>query len=314
MKETLLKITDDIKEICIPLYKILIPFVFIVKLLEISGVIEFLAKIIQPLMSLVGLTPELGLVLVTAILVNMYAAIVLFINLIPVLDVNVAQVTILTTMILVCHNLPIESAVCKAAGISFTYTALLRFFSAFLLGFILKLIYFNFDLLTEPFETLVTLDPLPTEFWPWLYYQFVNLVYVFFIVCIMVIILEILKKIGIERLFEIIFVPPLRLFGIQKEAMNIIIVGMTIGIQYGGGILIKDVKSGKIDKQSVFLAVSLLNLLHAVIEDTILMALIGGHISGILFARIIFSLILSYVIFLVYKKYFNSKISTQQKI
>ena len=108
---------------------------FIVKLLEI-GIIEFLAELIQPLMSLVGLTPELGLVLVTAILVNMYAAIVLFINLIPILDVNVAQVTILTTMILVCHNIPIESAVCKAAGISFTYTAVLRFFSAFLLGFI----------------------------------------------------------------------------------------------------------------------------------------------------------------------------------
>ncbi len=300
------KVIVDIKDICIPLYKILIPFVFIVKLLEISGIIEFLAKLIQPLMSLVGLTPELGLVLVTAILVNMYAAIVLFINLIPVLDVNVAQVTILTTMILVCHNIPIESAVCKAAGISFTYTALLRFFSAFLLGFILKLIYFNFELLMEPFDTLVKLDPLPTEFWPWLYYQFVNLVYVFFIVCIMVIILEILKKIGIERLFEIIFVPPLKLFGIQKEAMNIIIVGMTIGIQYGGGILIKDVKSGKIDKQSVFLAVSLLNLLHAIIEDTILMALIGGHISGILFARIIFSLVLSYLIFMIYKRYFKA--------
>ncbi|WP_440695045.1 nucleoside recognition domain-containing protein [Candidatus Pelagibacter sp. HIMB109] len=306
MKNTIVKITEDIKDICIPLYKILIPFVFIVKLLEISGVIEFLAELIQPLMSLVGLTPELGLVLVTAILVNMYAAIVLFINLIPILDVNVAQVTILTTMILVCHNIPIESAVCKAAGISFTYTAVLRFFSAFLLGFILKLIYFNFELLMEPFDTLVKLDPLPTEFWPWLYYQFVNLVYVFFIVCIMVIILEILKKIGIERLFEIIFVPPLKLFGIQKEAMNIIIVGMTIGIQYGGGILIKDVKSGKIDKQSVFLAVSLLNLLHAIIEDTILMALIGGHISGILFARIIFSLVLSYFIFMIYKRYFKA--------
>ena len=300
------KIIVDIKDICIPLYKILIPFVFIVKILEVSGVIEFLAKLIEPLMSIVGLTPELGLVLVTAILVNMYAAIVLFINLIPILDVNVAQVTILTTMILVCHNIPIESAVCKAAGISFTYTALLRFFSAFLLGFILKLIYFNFELLMEPFDTLVKLDPLPTEFWPWLYYQFVNLVYVFFIVCIMVIILEILKKIGIERLFEIIFVPPLKLFGIQREAMNIIIVGMTIGIQYGGGILIKDVKSGKIDKQSVFLAVSLLNLLHAIIEDTILMALIGGHISGILFARIIFSLVLSYFIFMIYKRYFKA--------
>ena len=179
MQKTTKKILTDIKDICIPLYKILIPFVFIVKILEVSGIIEFLAKLIEPFMSIVGLTPELGLVLVTAILVNMYAAIVLFINLIPVLDVNVAQVTILTTMILVCHNLPIESAVCKATGVSFTYTVLLRFFSAFLLGYILKLIYFNFELLTEPFQTLITLEPLPTDFWPWLYYQFINLVYIF---------------------------------------------------------------------------------------------------------------------------------------
>jgi len=105
--------------------------------------------------------------------------------------------------------------------------------------------------------------------------------------------------------------PPLRLFGIQKEAMNIIIVGMTIGLQFGGGMLIKEVKTGRIDKQSIFLSVSMLNLLHALIEDTILMILVGGHISGVLFARIIFSLIMSYFIFMIYKKYSKSNLSIQ---
>ena len=38
MHKTANKIITDIKDICIPLYKILIPFVFIVKILEISGV------------------------------------------------------------------------------------------------------------------------------------------------------------------------------------------------------------------------------------------------------------------------------------
>jgi hypothetical protein len=76
-------------------------------------------------------------------------------------------------------------------------------------------------------------------------------------------------------------------------------------------MLIKEVKKGNIDRQSLFLSVSLLNLLHAMIEDTILMALVGGHISGILIARVIFSLVLSYLIFIFYKKYFNSKLSTQ---
>ena len=53
--------------------------------------------------------------------------------------------------------------------------------------------------------------------------------------------------------------------------MNIIIVGMTIGLQFGGGILIKEVNSAKIDKQSVFLSILMINLIHAIIEDTLLM-------------------------------------------
>ena len=306
MKKTVFKIATDIKEICIPLYKILIPFVFIIKVLEISGAIEFTAKILEPLMSFVGLTPELGLVFVTAFLINIYAALVLFVNILPGIDVSVAEITILTTMILVAHNLPIECTICKAAGISVIYTASLRLISAFVLGFILKLVYFNFGFLTETFQTFFTVKPPPENNWYWFLDQFTTLVYIFFLVCLMATVLEILKIIGVEKLFEKVFMPPLRLFGIQKEAMNIIIVGMFIGIQFGGGMLIKEVKKGTIDKQSIFLSVSLLNLLHAMIEDTILMALVGGHISGILIARVIFSLVLSYLIFMIYKRYFKA--------
>jgi spore maturation protein SpmB len=311
MKKTALKIANDIKEICIPLYQILIPFVFIIKILEVSGAIQFTAKVLEPLMSLVGLTPELGLVFVTAFLINIYAALVLFVNILPGIEVSVAEITILTTMILVAHNLPIECAICKAAGISIIYTASLRLISAFVLGFILKLIYFNFGFLTETFQTFFKVQPPPENTWHWFLDQFKTLVYIFFLVCLMATVLEVLKIIGVERLFEKVFMPPLRLFGIQKEAMNIIIVGMFIGIQFGGGMLIREVRKGNIDKQSLFLSVSLLNLLHAMIEDTILMFLVGGHISGILFARVIFSLIASYLIFIVYKKYFSSKLSTQ---
>jgi spore maturation protein SpmB len=311
MQKTVLKIANDIKEICIPLYQILIPFVFIIKILEVSGAIQFTAKVLEPLMSLVGLTPELGLVFVTAFLINIYAALVLFVNILPGIEVSVAEITILTTMILVAHNLPIECAICKAAGISIIYTASLRLISAFILGFILKLIYFNFGFLTETFQTFFKVQPPPENTLYWFLDQFKTLVYIFFLVCLMATVLEVLKIIGVERLFEKVFMPPLRLFGIQKEAMNIIIVGMFIGIQFGGGMLIREVRKGNIDKQSLFLSVSLLNLLHAMIEDTILMFLVGGHISGILFARVIFSLIASYLIFIVYKKYFSSKLSTQ---
>ena len=70
--------------------------------------------------------------------------------------------------------------------------------------------------------------------------------------------------------------------------MNIIIVGMTLGIQFGGGLLIKEVKSGKIDKQSAFLSVSMLNLIHAMIEDTLLMLMIGAQSKWCIFCKINF--------------------------
>ena len=133
--------------------------------------------------------------------------------------------------------------------------------------------------------------------------QALNLLYVFVIVVVMVTILQLLKEMGVESFLKKALVPVLKIFGISKDATNIVIVGMTIGLQFGGGILIKEVKSGKIDRQSVFLAVSLLNVVHAIIEDTILMLAVGGHYSGVFFTRIIFGLLISLVIFKIYQKF-----------
>ena len=301
-------VLQDIKDISIPLYKILIPFVFILKILEVSGLIEIIARILEPFMVLVGLEPELGLVFVTGLFVNIYAAIVVFANTVPSLDLNVAQITVLATMILIAHGIPVESTISKATGVGFTYTICLRLISAFVLGYILNQIYSSFDIHQQQFSTFIDLQPPPSEVIPWFINQFINLIYIFFIVCLLVTSLEILKLVGIEKLFLKVFTVPLKFFGIQKEAMNIIIVGMTLGIQFGGGLLIKEVKSGKIDKQSAFLSVSMLNLIHAMIEDTLLMLMIGAHISGVFFARLIFGFILCYFIFKIYVK-FQTKLS-----
>ena len=45
----------EIKDVTIPLYKILIPFIFIVKFLEEMGAIELLSKFFEPLMKVIGL-------------------------------------------------------------------------------------------------------------------------------------------------------------------------------------------------------------------------------------------------------------------
>ncbi len=311
------KLLQEIKEVTIPLYKILIPFVFIIKLLEITGIVGFIAKTLSPLMSLIGLPAELGIIWVTAIVVNIYAALILFINLLPYLDVSIAQITVLTVAMLLCHNLLIESAISKSAGVSFFFTSFYRFISAFFVCLILNFIYSKLNYLNEPFTTSFIVELPETGFLAWIKDQTLYLFYIFVIVVVLVTILEILKVIGVESFLKKILVPPLKFFGISESAMNIIIVGMTIGLQFGGGILIKEVNSGKIDKQSVFLSVMLINLIHAIIEDTLLMLAVGGHFSGVIFARIFFGLLISllmlklYINFnLFFEKYiFNKKLN-----
>jgi hypothetical protein len=294
---------QEIVEVTIPLYKILIPFVFIIKLLEVIGAVDLIVKIFEPLMGLIGLPATLGIIWVTAIVVNIYAALILFVNLLPSIDVSVAQITILTVAMLICHNLAIESAISRSAGVSFLFTVIFRLISAFFICWVLNLIYTYFNYLDQPFVTSFTIDPPQIGLLFWLKDQAFYLFYIFIIIVVLVTLLEVLKFIGVEKFLKKILVPPLKFFGISDSAMNIIIVGMTMGLQFGGGILIKEVNSGKIDKQSVFLSILMINLVHAIIEDTLLMLAVGGHYSGVVFARIISGLVISLVMFKIYQRY-----------
>ena len=224
------KLLLEIKDVTIPLYKILIPFVFIIKFLEITGIVDLIAKVFTPLMGLIGIPSELGIIWVTAIVINIYAALILFINILPGLDVSVAEITILTVAMLLAHNLLVESAISRSAGVSFIFTCLYRLISAFLACWVLNLIYSKLNYLQEPFITSFTLEAPQPGLWLWLKDQILYLFYVFIIVVVLVTILEFLKAIGIESFLKKILAPPLRFFGISESSMNIIIVGMTIGL------------------------------------------------------------------------------------
>jgi len=303
LKQFLKNSFSEIKVICVPLYKILIPFIFIIKILEEIGVVKLISNFFEPVVQLMGLPAELGIVWVTAIIINVYAGIVVFINVVPTLDLTVAQITVLTLIILIAHNILVESSVSRAAGVSFFYAAFLRIGMAFVAGVILSKIYLNFGFLQEKYSLVLQQQIVHNDYYSWIVGQLKNLAYIFLIICTLVISLNFLKAIGVEKLIRKLLEKPLKFMGINPSAINIIIVGLTIGIQFGGGLLIREAKSGAINKQSILLSLSLLNLVHAVIEDTILMTILGGHISGILFFRVIFSLVVVLGILFLYKKF-----------
>jgi len=234
------------------LLKIMVPVLIIVKVLDLLGASHYLSFILSPLMEIVGLPKEMGIVWAAAILVNIYTSMAVFFSIALLEPLTVAQMTVLATMILIAHGLPMESAISKAAGIGWIYTISLRLQS-------------------------------------WLIVQLQTLAFAFVMIASLVVIMRLLDYFGIEKLLHWLLTPFLKLLGIGKEAANITIIGMILGLSFGGALLIEQAKSGQVSKRNIFLAMSLLCLCHSIIEDTLLMVLLGADLLGILWARMIFS-------------------------
>jgi len=103
--------------------------------------------------------------------------------------------------------------------------------------------------------------------------------------------LRLLRALGIERLMHWLLAPVLGLIGIRREAGNITIIGVTLGLSFGAGLLIREARSGQLTRRDVFLTMGFLGLCHSLIEDTLLILLLGADLSGILWARLAFALI-----------------------
>jgi len=286
----------EILAITYNLFKIMIPIIIIVKIIQELGGIKYIGMVLEPIMELVGLPASMGLVWATTMISNIYAGMIIFINTSQG-DLSVAQVTILASMMLLAHALPIEVRIAQKAGVRVLFTLVLRIGGALLLGFILHQIYTAGDYLSQTNVPLwkppqVTDDSLLT----WTINQVKMLFQVFIIIGVLVAFLRLLKFSGIERLFAFILKPFLKILGLTEKTTSITIVGITLGLTYGGGLLINEANKGELSKMDVFGSISLLAVGHSLIEDTLLLMLLGAHLSGILYARILFSIILIAVI------------------
>jgi hypothetical protein len=82
----------------------------------------------------------------------------------------------------------------------------------------------------------------------------------------------------------------------SRRAAPITVVGMIMGIGYGGALIIRETNTGKLGREEVFNSMALMGLCHGLVEDTLIMAAIGGKFGGILWGRIVFSLIVIYLL------------------
>jgi hypothetical protein len=285
----------DPVRLALDLFKVMIPVIVCVRILQQLDLIRFLALPLGPVMKLVGLPPEMGLVWATSMLNNLYGGIAVLLSLVNEAPVTAAQMTVLCSMMLVAHTLPIELKIARLSGPRLMFQGLCRLGCALLLGWLLHLAYGRLGLLEGPADILMAAPahgPPHEQPWPaWALGQCRNLISIFLIILCLFLLMRLLHKVRGIELMNRMLRPLLRLLGIGPEASAVTVIGLTLGITYGGGLIIHEARSGKLSKEDVFYSLTLMGLSHALVEDTLLMLMAGGHISGVLWGRLVFSLL-----------------------
>jgi hypothetical protein len=284
----------DAVKASLELFKVMIPIIILVKILQELGVVDYLAAPLGPVMELLGLPPAMGLAWATAMLSNIYSGLIVFQALAagagPLTE---AQVTVLGVLMLIAHNLLVEGQVTKRCGTSFLGQNTLRVLGALGCAWILHMIFSAWGLFTSP-AVMLWMPPKPeATTLGWAAGEAKNLGYIFLIILSLMGLMRVLNAVGLTRLLEIILTPFLKLMGIGPTAATVTVIGMTMGLTYGGGLIIHETRAGHIPPRDVFAAVSLMSLSHALIEDTMLLALIGTSPWGSLAGRLLFSLVVT---------------------
>lgn len=275
------------------LFKVMVPILLCIRILQELDLIKYIAMPLEPVMGLLGLPAEMGLVWASALINNIYTGIIVLASLIGDNPLTVAQATVLGILMLVAHGLPVECAIARKSGARFRFQLVSRILGAFVLGWLLHIAYSATSTLQGPATMLFSTDQVGSSMtWAaWALDLGKNLVSIFFIILGLITITRVLKAIGVITLLDTILRPVLNLIGIGPKASAITVIGLTMGVSYGGGLIISEAKSGSIGKEDVFYSLTLMGLCHSLIEDTLLIMLIGGHLSGILWARLLFAIV-----------------------
>lgn len=286
------EIITESYDVSVTLFRLMIPVVVVVKVLEEFGLIKYLGLFLEPLMGLVGLPESMGLVWATTILTNIYAGMIVFVSQAAIEPLTVAQVTVLGGMMLLAHSIPVEVRIAQKAGMSVWFSLLIRVVGAVLYGWLLCKIYMASDYLQTSHQLLwQPQGDVDSGLLQWALTQIKSFTMVLVIIFSLILSLKILKIVGIEKLFKVILKPLLKVLGISEKAITFTVVGITLGLSYGGGLLINEAEKGEIAQKDLFVSIALLSILHSLIEDTLLILVLGADISGVLFFRMAFAFI-----------------------
>lgn len=285
-----LRTTRETLEIYWVLARIMVPVTIAAELLSRLGVVEAVAPAFAPVMGLVGLPPELGLAWLSGMLIGIWGAVPLVFVLVAPSSLSVADVTVFSALLLIAHGLPIEQKIIQQAGPRFIVTTLLRIAGGLLYALLLHHLLSATGWLSAPVNPAWIPASASTDWIGFFAGLLETMTFMFFILLALCWELELLKLTGLLDLMMMALAPLLRLAGIRKEAGQFAAVGLFLGISYGGGLLIREARSGAVSSpRQIFVSCVFMGFAHSIIEDTLIVIALGADAIGVLAGRLVFA-------------------------
>ncbi|CAM3179497.1 nucleoside recognition domain-containing protein [Filibacter tadaridae] len=281
--------------------KIIFPITVLVVFLQHTVILQWITKLVEPLMGLFGLSGEAAIPLVLGNALNLYAGIAGILS----LDLTVKEVFIIAVMLSFSHNLFIETGVALKVGVKLWIVLVVRFGLAALSGILINVLWSGGGS-TAVYGMAPTVTAVPNG---WMEIVIIGLQKASFgvlqlalIVIPLMIIVQYLKDYNYLNRFSEKLAPFTKVIGVKPNASMTLVAGLVIGLAYGAGVMIQAVQEDGVSKKDATLAFIFLVACHAVIEDTLIFIPLGIPVLPLLIIRIVTAFVLTILVAYLWKR------------
>lgn len=268
------------------LLKLTIPVSFAVFLLNVFGILEVIAGWVTPLFKLIGLSGQASIILITSFFTNIYSVIAVM----TTLGTGHREGTILAVMCLISHALIVETAIQKRTGSQPWRMILTRITASFIAAWVLNLVLPA----EEAGQAQIHVQTL-TDFVPallsWLKDIVITSAKILILVNLLLILQKILNEFGLIKWILMPFIPLLRLMGLPANTGFLWMVAYTLGLSYGGAIMISQSEEGNLSREDADLLNHHIAVSHSQLEDTLLFVAMGYPLLILVIPRILLSIV-----------------------
>lgn len=268
------------------LLKLTIPVSFAVFLLDFFGILTIIAGWVAPLFKLIGLSGQASIVLITSFFTNIYSAIAVM----TTLGIGYREGTILAVMCLISHALIVETMIQKKTGSAFWRIIAIRLSASLIAAWMLNLFLPHQMAVGSGNMVSQTKEWMPS-LTVWAKAMGITTLKIIILVNLLLIFQKILNEFDLIKWILKPFIPLLRIMGLPANTGFLWMVAYTLGLSYGGAIMISQSEEGKLSKADADLLNHHIALSHSQLEDTLLFVAMGYQLVILMVPRILLSII-----------------------